>query len=317
MGQQAAVRQLRLDGIRMRDPFILEAAAGEFVLFGTSDENVWGGPATGFDCYTSSDLEHWEGPIAAFRPPAGFWADTQFWAPEVYALDGRFFMLATLATSSGARPRGVAVLASDNPTGPYQQWSDGPVTPATQPCLDGTLHVDDQGTRWLVYSRGTEGTPDGPGIRDGEMYAVRLLTDLRSAVGEPILLFTASSARWTRPLRFPEGMEPPVELNLARDPIFTDGPFLVRAPGGALLMLWSSHGEDGYALGLAESAGGSVTGPWIQRPEPLWSSDGGHGMVLRTSGGRDYVAFHWPNSTPDERVRLAEVDISGAGIRIM
>jgi hypothetical protein len=49
------------------------------VLFGTTDPNLWGGPATGFDCYMSDDLIPWEGPIPAFRPPAGFWADTQFW----------------------------------------------------------------------------------------------------------------------------------------------------------------------------------------------------------------------------------------------
>ncbi|RAX18516.1 hypothetical protein DC347_00095 [Pseudarthrobacter sp. AG30] len=200
---------LRLDGIRMRDPFILQSAPGGFVLFGTSDENVWGGPATGFDCYTSEDLEHWDGPFAAFRPPADFWADTQFWAPEVYALDGRFFMFATLATSSRSRPRGVVVLAADAATGPYRPWSDGPVTPAAEPCLDGTLHVDDAGARWLVYSRGAEGTREEPGTADGRMCAVRLSHDLRAAVGEPFLLFTASSAPWARPLRLPDGAEPP------------------------------------------------------------------------------------------------------------
>jgi hypothetical protein len=56
----------------MRDPFILEPVPGEFVLFGTTDENVWGGPATGSECYISDDLEHWNGPIAAFRPPQDF-----------------------------------------------------------------------------------------------------------------------------------------------------------------------------------------------------------------------------------------------------
>lgn len=317
MDHQKTIQRLRLDEIRMRDPFILEAAPGGFVLFGTTDANVWGGPATGFDCYTSRDLEHWDGPFAAFRPPPGFWADTQFWAPEVYALDGRFFMFATLATSTGTRPRGVAVLVSNSPTGPYRPWSDGPVTPPTQPCLDGTLHVADDGTRWLVYSRGTEGTAGAAGIRDGEMYALRLAADLRTAAAEPVLLFRASSASWVRPLRFPEGEEPPSNLNLAKDPLFTDGPFLIRAAEGSLLMLWSSHGEAGYAMGIAESTSGTITGPWIQHPEPLWSSDGGHGMVLRTSGGRDYLGFHWPNSTPDERVRLTEVDISRAGIRIL
>lgn len=40
-------------------------------------------------------------------------------------------------------------------------------------------------------------------------------------------------------------------------------------------------------------------------------------MVLRASSGRDYLAFHWPNNTPDERVRLTEVDINGASVRIL
>lgn len=315
--QPAAVQQLRLGEIRMRDPFILETVPGEFVLFGTSDQNVWGGPATGFDCYTSNDLDHWDGPIPAFRPPPGFWADTQYWAPEVHALEGRFFMFATFADSTRARSRGVAVLVSDQPAGPYQPWSDGPVTPANEPCLDGTLHIDDDSTRWLVYSRGTEGTSDSPGIADGEMYALRLSDDLRTGVGEPILLFAASSAGWTRPLRFPQGVEPPKDLHLAKDPLFTDGPFLLRSNEETLLMLWSSHGEAGYAMGIAESESGTIAGPWIQHDSPLWSSNGGHGMVLRASTGRDYLAFHWPNNTPDERVQLTEVHISGASVRIL
>ena len=57
MGEQATVSRLRLAEIRMRDPFILEADPGKFVLFGTTEGNVWGGPATGSDRYTSNDLE--------------------------------------------------------------------------------------------------------------------------------------------------------------------------------------------------------------------------------------------------------------------
>ncbi|MCU1517358.1 MAG: glycoside hydrolase [Pseudarthrobacter sp.] len=301
----------------MRDPFILEPSPGDFVLFGTTDENVWGGRATGFDCYISDDLEHWNGPIAAFRPPEDFWADSQYWAPEVHCLHGRFFMLATFATSTGVQPRGVAILVADHPTGPYEPWSDGPVTPVSEPCLDGTLFLDDDSAPWLVYSRGAEGTPGKAGIPDGEMYALRLSPDLNAGVGEPVLLFAASSAGWSRPLRFPDGVEPPEGLNLAKDPMFTDGPFLIRSPEGALLMLWSSHGDAGYAMGIAESESGTITGPWMQHDRPLWSSNGGHGMILRTSTGHDYLVFHWPNNTPDERVKLTEVEIKGARVRIL
>ena len=47
-GQQETVPQFRLEDIRMRDPFILEPAPGEFVLFGTSDDERVGRAGNGF-----------------------------------------------------------------------------------------------------------------------------------------------------------------------------------------------------------------------------------------------------------------------------
>jgi beta-xylosidase len=310
---------VNISDIRMRDPFILEASPGDFVLFGTTDENLWGGPATGFDCFTSSDLENWDGPFPAFRPPVGFWSDTQYWAPEVHAHAGRYFMLATFASSDPADgPRGTAVLASDAPTGPFVPWSAGPVTPRDVPCLDGTLFFDESGRPWIVYSRGAEGVVGGePGISDGEMWAAQLAPDLTSRVAEPELLFCASAAQWSKPLWFPDGVEPPEELNLGSDPLFTDGPFLFHAPAGDLFMLWSSFGEEGYAMGIARSETGLVTGPWLQDDEPLWARNGGHGMILSASSGRTLLVFHWPNETPDERVKLVDIEVDSDGVRLV
>ncbi|MCW4386234.1 glycoside hydrolase family 43 protein [Salinibacterium sp. SYSU T00001] len=306
---------MRLSDVRIRDPYVIEPEPGRFVLFGTTDANVWGGPATGFDCYTSSDLESWEGPIAAFRPPEGFWSTSQFWAPEVHAHAGRFFMFATFLDST-TRVRGVAVLVADAATGPFLPWSDGPVTPVGVPCLDGTFFVDDD-SPWLIYSRGAEGTAAGePAIADGEMYALRLSEDLTAAVGEPELLFRASAAPWARPMRLPGGGEPPAELRLATDPLFTDGPFLTRTPSETLLMLWSSFGEEGYAMGVARSESGGIRGPWTQTPEPLWSRNGGHGMILHTSDGSDYLVFHAPNDSPHERAVLVPVSTDGDAYRV-
>jgi hypothetical protein len=300
----------------MRDPFILEAEPGGFVLFGTTDENIWGGPATGFDCYTSTDLEEWAGPIPAFRPADDFWSHSQYWAPEVNEYRGRYYMFATFAPDEGeANGRGVAVLVADSATGPYAPWSDGTVTPIGMASLDGTLFFDDD-EPWLVYSRGAEGVGDAEGITDGEMYALQLADDLRTSTGEPRLLFHASDAAWSKPLQFPPGVEPPPQLKLAKDPLFTDGPCLVRTSDGTLLMLWSSFGDEGYAIGVASSASGSVLGPWLQREHPLWARNGGHGMVLHTTAGADFLVFHWPNDTPDERVKLVEVDITADGIQL-
>lgn len=304
-----------VESVRMRDPFLLEHEPGKFALYGTTDENLWGGPATGFDYYLSENLTDWTGPFLAFRPPAGFWSDTQYWAPEVHEYQGRWFMLATFGSSNTERRmRGTAVLVADSPFGPFEPWSNGPVTPHELPCLDGTLFVDDDGQPWIVYSRGAEGWYGQPGTADSEMFARRLSADLREGIGEPIELFRSSSASWSKPLWFPDGVEPPEQLGLATDPLFTDGAFLVRAPGGALHMLWSAFGEAGYAMGVATSASGNILGPWTQTERPLWERNGGHGMIIRTSAGPTYLTLHYPNDTPNERLALLEVTITDSGI---
>lgn len=288
---------LTLADIQIRDPYVLTVPEeGAYYLFGSTDADIWQPPATGFDCYRSTDLDRWEGPIEAFRPPAGFWSDRNFWAPEVHRYAGRFFLFATFK-AEGVR-RGTQILVADRPEGPYAPWSAGPVTPRDWECLDGTLHVDAAGSPWIVYCHEWEQ------VWDGEVVAQRLSTDLREPLGEPLVLFRASEAAWARPIahrRVPPGVSAYV----------TDGPFLHRLDDGGLIMLWSSFGDSGYAMGIARSVTGTVEGPWEQETAPIWGADGGHGMIARTLDGELLLTLHQPNDTPHERTvlrRLREQD---------
>ena len=279
---------LSLAEIPIRDPFVFpDADGGVYYLFGTTDPNPWDGPGVGFDCYRSRDLKLWKGPFPAFRPPLDFWATKQFWAPEVHRFGGRYYMFASF--KSPDRTRGTQILAADRPEGPYALWSDGPVTPADWECLDGTLHVDGQGAPWSVFCH------EWLQVHDGTICAERLSSDLREALGEPILLFHASSAPWVREM---DGVTP-----AAGKPMnyVTDGPFLFRLAGGSLLMLWSSTGAEGYAVGIARSSSGNLLGPWVHELEPLWKKDGGHGMIFRTFAGELFLSLHQPNESPKER----------------
>jgi Glycosyl hydrolases family 43. len=189
-------------------------------------------------------LTHWEGPFPAFRPPEGFWADRDYWAPEVREYEGSYYMFASFKADGVARA--TQILRSDHPRGPFVPHGEGPITPAGWECLDGTLYVEKEGggssdaagrgvgsgkgRPWIVFCR------EWLEVRDGQMWAMPLSPDLQSAAGEPILLFSASEAPWVRPAR-------------ETDEFVTDGPFLYREDEGRLFMLWSSVGERGYGEG--------------------------------------------------------------------
>ncbi len=278
------MQQLRRQDIQIRDPFVVPVPEDKtYYLFGTTDANCWKGPGGGFNVFAGRDLETWTGPTPAFRPPPDFWSDRNFWAPEVHRYRGRWCLFASF--KSAERRRGVQILASDHIQGPYRAISDGPVTPPTWECLDGTLYVDPEGRPWLVFCH------EWVQVHDGEICAMRLSADLLRAEGEPILLFHGSDAPWAP--------HPPDKKNYV-----TDGPFLYRARNGELLMLWSSFGAGGYAVGIARSSSGRISGPWAQDPEPLFARDGGHAMVFRTFDGQLMLSLHQPNQTPRERPRF-------------
>lgn len=268
--------------IHIRDPFVLPVAdEGRYYLFGSTDRDVWtdqGGE--GFDVYVGEDLAAWDGPHAAFRPPVDFWGRFNFWAPEVHAYRGKYYMLASFKAHGVCR--GTAILAADSPLGPFVPHSNGPVTPRDWECLDGTFYLDPHGRAWMVFCH------EWTQVTDGEICAMMLREDLTAAWDDPILLFRASDAPWVVSFRDSGGM-------------VTDGPFLHRAENGWLLMLWSSFTKSGYAQGVAHSRSGEIIGPWEQEPDPLYISDGGHGMLFGAFDGQLTLSLHTPNATPHER----------------
>lgn len=274
-----------LSEIQIRDPFVVRDG-GTYYLFGSTDSDIWRSPGVGFDVYRGSgpgEVVRFDGPFPAFRPPAGFWSRRNFWAPEVHRWKDAWYMFATFLPVDGRR--GTSILRARELLGPFEPWSDGPVTPGDWECLDGTLHVDPAGDPWLVFCH------EWVQVGDGEVCAVRLSDDLRSAVGEPEVLFTASSAAWAAPLR---GRPPGSYV--------TDGPFVHHGADGRLSILWSSFGLRGnYCIGEAVSASGTLAGPWLQSEQPLYDGDGGHGMVFTGPDGGEYLAIHAPNDTPNER----------------
>ena len=266
---------MKREEINIRDPFVL-TRNGQYYLYGTRGATCWG-PADGFDVYVSRDLENWDGPFECFHNDGTFWADRNYWAPEVHEYHGKLYMLASFKREDLCR--GTAILTADDPLGPFVPHSDGRVTPSNWECLDGTLYVSPDDKPYLVFAH------EWVQVGDGEICAMPLSDDLSRAIGEPKLLFHASEAEWARLVH---------HRSSGRDGYVTDGPSMWRTADGTLLCLWASFSDEGYTEGVAVSDNGDITGHFTQ-VEPLFRRDGGHGMVFRALDGQLYLTLHSPN----------------------
>ena len=175
--------------------------------------------------------------------------------------------------------RGTQVLRSDNPLGPFAPITSEPVTPRDWECLDGTLYIDKEDNPWMVFCH------EWIQVKDGKIYAMRLSKDLSEAISKPTLLFCASEAKWVK-----KGTN-----------YVTDGPFLYQNEQDELLMIWSSSGESGYAIGIARSWSGNILGPWEHEEDTLFAENGGHGMLFETFDKQLMITLHVPNNLPNER----------------
>ncbi len=175
-------------------------------------------------------------------------------------------------------------------------WSDGPVTPREWECLDGTLYIGKNDTPYMIFCHEWVQTTDG------QMCAIELSKDLKKAVGEPRVLFTASQSEW---------------INKPAEVYITDGPFMYRMENGDLFMIWSASGSGGYSVGLVKSDNGDITGNWTHLPEPLFANDGGHGMIFEAFNGKKILTLHSPNYTLQERPHFYEVAEIGGRLMLI
>lgn len=285
---------LRADDIQIRDPFVLPVAAeGFYYLYGTTDKTPSGDhPGVGFDTYRSRDLIDWEGPFTVFRPEPGFWGTIHFWAPEVHAWRGRYYMFASFKGSG--RQRGTQVLVADSPLGPFRPHSPLAVTPPEWECLDGTLYVAPDGQPWMIFSR------DWPQTTVGAYAALPLAQDLAAAAGPAAELFTVNAVPWV--------IAPPWQAERSAQGLpacfVADGAFPFRSHAGELCLLFSSWGKDGYATGITRSLSGGLNGPWKPDPETLFAANGGHAMIFRGFDGQIWLTLHQPNDPAPEHPRF-------------
>ena len=272
--------------IRIRDPFILTDFENNcYYMYGTTAlESDSLHAKNTFSVYKTTDLEHFEDPVVVFDgAEIDFWADMDFWAPEVHRYNGKYYLFGSCKAEG--KCRGTQIFVCDTPNGRFSPVSDAPITPPDWECLDGTLWVEND-VPYVVFCH------EWVQVKDGEVWAMPLSKDLTHATGDPFLLFRASDNPYVTPLKRHGGC------------YVTDGPFLFRS-GDRLRMIWSSFSEDRYLVLEAESD--CLRGEW-HHGGSRFHFDGGHAMIFDRLDGERMISLHAPNTKNCERAFFTKFD---------
>jgi xylan 1,4-beta-xylosidase len=239
-----------------------------------------GGWAPHFSILQSRDLINWRVAGAVFqKPPA--WAKDDFWAPELIEDKGRYFVFYTARRDDGPKKRGtlcVAVATALAPAGPYTDR--GPLVCQISErknvgSIDAFFVRDEAGEPFLIWKAdGNDAEPDVP----TSIFAQRLSEDFSKLLGKRKEILR-NTAAWEKHV--------------------TEGSYILRR-GEWFYHFYSGNACCGraceYALGVARSR--KLLGPWEKNPanpilaaNEMWQCPG-HGDIVSTPGGRDFLLYH-------------------------
>ncbi len=291
---------INVKDIRIRDPFIYTDQQNNRYLMYAQTANRSGSDFIGVEVYTSKDLRSWKQPKPVLILPetAGI---QSVWAPEMHEYQGKYYLFVTLTykeklpmvkpvekkTWPEMHIRGTHVFHSEGPYGPFKPFKSTSFTPNDWMALDGTLYVE-EGTPYMIFCH------EWVQLIDGTMDYVQLKDDLSDTFGDTKLMFRASDA--------------PAAINDPQRGKVTDGCFLYKSSkSDKLYMIWSTFiPGDGYCVFVTSSGSGRIRGPWSKHM-PIYTQNGGHGMIFKTLEDKLVLALHQPNSEKLERLHLFEI----------
>lgn len=289
---------IKTEDMNFRDPFItVDREEGCYYLITPTRKQGRGA----LMAYKSLDLKMWGQVGYVYQARTDYLGNTHFWAPDFYKYKDNYYCFITVGRNiEPAINMGTTILKGGKspvdgyvPNLPADRLN---VTPADMVCLDGSLYVDENEVPYMVFCH------EWTQVHDGGIWAVKLKDDLSGPDGEAWKLFSASESGWS-------------VSGGGDDNLITDGSIIYKDPAtGNLIMTWSSMsaakewGVQNYSIGQAISRSGKIEGPWEHDPTPLWSSNGGHGMVFEDLQGNLKIAFHSPNS-PEGKEQVTIMDI--------
>jgi beta-xylosidase len=248
--------------VSIADPYVLHNADNKYFMFGSGG----GDGDTAFPAFTSTDLVHWTSLGETHkRNPADSWSTGMFWAPEVYHVKDRYYMVYSAQWRDNPNNEKenfrIGAATSDKPTGPFRDIRNAPLFDPGYPAIDADVMFDTDGRCYMFYSRCCYKHPVESELADWArkeklyseieeswIYGVELRPDFSGVIGDPVVI-----------------LRPPVSLsdkNAAWENLsvtthevyrrWTEGPTAFKHNNLYYVMYSANHylGEN-YALGYA------------------------------------------------------------------
>jgi len=254
------------------DPFIL-LHEGTYYAYGTSEED-------GIGVFVSQDLLSWErvpGNRLALSKQNS-WGDRWFWAPEVYVVDGTFYMYYSADEH-------ICVATSDHPLGPFKQIQKKPMIEGEK-CIDNSLFIDREGKPYLFFDRFNDGL---------NIWVAELEDDLMTVRMETMKKCIHVSQEW-------EEVWPRVN----------EGPYVMRHKD-KYYMTYSANSYESPFYGIGYATADQVTGPWTKHVgNPILQKPGelvgvGHSAMFTDKEGKLRIVFHSHRSTSSIHPRYMNI----------
>ena len=271
----------------LADPFVLKWE-GEYYAYGTGSNagNVRQPDGNVFPVLHSFDLVHWEHIGGALTPLPDAEA---YWAPEVAARDGRFYLYYSAAGGGTDDTHRLRVAVADHPAGPFVD-SGRLLLPNESFTIDAHPFRDPKDGRWSLFF-----AKDFFDARVGTaLAAVPLASDMISLAG-PVTTILRPSADWQIHARNREiyGQTWPAWHTV-------EGAFVVYH-AGLYYLLYSGGAWHTSEYGVGYAVAASVLGPYrepeagpvVLRGVPGHVLGPGHNSVVLGPDDRTpFLAYH-------------------------
>ena len=245
--------------VPLGDPFIL-LWEGKYYAYGTYSTD-------GIAVFVSDDLLSWSSTTSLALHKDDVWADQWFWAPEVYQVNGTFYMYYSADEH-------ICVATSDSPLGPFRQAVQKPMI-ADEKCIDNTMFLDDDGKAYLLFDRFNDGL---------NIWLAELKDNLIDLKPETMVKCINVSQPW-------EEIWPRVN----------EGSFVIKR-NGIYYMTYSANSYESPFYGVGVATATSIRGPWTKyEGNPILQKPGslvgiGHSAMFTDKAGKLRIVFHAHNS---------------------